>query len=308
MKAIRFGNKQCHQIVDNSMKSSISNHVKKILGVDITIKQNLYLNEKNIDLFKRNEYMVSIDTFGVKYFLLLIKYHNTNYNILIKKKTEEMFIVNFDFDNELYDKSTMFDGEFVKNTLGDWLFIVSDIVIYYDDNIRTMYSLDQRLTIIKNILKNVVDKPDNHCKLDLKEYFSLEFLKDLYDTYIPSLSYKIGGYYFKSVKNSANDIIYIFPENRNDNNVIKKTEDIKMKVPINTLNKNNKQSFMVHKTNLPDIYELYTEHDRSYIGYAAIPDLKSSLKLCKMFDKSDNDIKLECIFSEKFNKWQPIVN
>ena len=71
--------------------------------------------------------------------------------------------------------------------------------------------------------------------------------------------------------------------------------------------KKKKNIFKIVKTYLPDIYELYIKNDNGHLiksGYADVPTLKLSQYLQNI--NYDNEIRVECIFNKKNNKWTPI--
>jgi hypothetical protein len=64
--------------------------------------------------------------------------------------------------------------------------------------------------------------------------------------------------------------------------------------------------FLMKKTNIPDVYELFNVNDINIKeGIAHIPNIKSSHFFRDLFKKK-NMIQVPCLKSEKFNKWVPI--
>ncbi len=51
------------------------------------------------------------------------------------------------------------------------------------------------------------------CKMNIKEYFSYEYLEDLYNEYMHTVPYKCSGLFFQHETNKRG-FMYIFPENR----------------------------------------------------------------------------------------------
>ena len=79
--------------------------------------------------------------------------------------------------------------------------------------------------------------------------------------------------------------------------------------------------FIIHKTALPDIYELYCKNNNNNIekySYASVPDIDTSnfiksLFLCRYDNnedinnkiKNNNAIYVECNYHKGFKKWVP---
>ena len=59
----------------------------------------------------------------------------------------------------------------------------------------------------------------------------------------------------------------------------------------------------MHKTNKPDIYDLYT--DSKLYGIAYIPTLKASKKIRKLFENREEMV-FKCQYSIDYKKWIPI--
>jgi hypothetical protein len=323
MKSIRFGDKPAHQITDKSFKMDIQTLIRDKLKSDPAagiFPRFKYLNERYIGSLKTNQYLISVNTFGVKFYLLLTTYLNNNYNIFINRKTEEMILVQLTFPEELYKANTIIEGEVVRNNLKEWLFLISDIILYQGNDIRPIFTLDKRISIIKNILKDFVyNMETNPFKLEMKEYFGLEYIENLYKNYIGTLQYRVSGFYFNCVNNYKESMMYIFPENRDDmekKDVEKRSDSVKAPTHAHThtrtLDKTNTQTLYAKNTKLPDIYELYIGPDTSHprVGYACVPDMKTSQNMADRFNaiKGSNQeyVKVECQYSEKFNKWWPI--
>jgi hypothetical protein len=72
--------------------------------------------------------------------------------------------------------------------------------------------------------------------------------------------------------------------------------------------------FYMKKTTIPDVYELYTSEgdvdDRNNLvkeGIAHIPNMGTSHYFRNVF-RDKNMVKVNCIKSEKFNKWIPLCD
>ncbi len=334
MKSIKFGNKKVLQIVSNDMKNVIKNKIKASSGMEITIRYYNFLNEKNMHLLKNNEYKVCINTFGHKYLLFLTKYNNKNYCIFINKKREDMIHIRFRFSDELFS-NTLFDGELIKNNDNDWIYAISDIISYKNNCVIKNKSLNERQELLQEILNKeyIKDNILDFCIIDLKEYFELKYLDDIYKRYIESVPYKCSGIYFQHYTDYKKGFMYIFPEfrtntdsnilsNNNTNNSLNTISNINTNNTITNKSKEliclepNKKypfNFQIKQTDLPDIYQLYYNNNAKLInyGYAGVPDMVTSKLLLHIFDtmcsNNNEEVKVVvvCEYSEKFNKWVP---
>lgn len=331
MQGVKFGNKQAFKIVSNDIKNNFKNSIKKTCGIEITSKQYEFLNEKNINNLNCKNYKICINTFGQKYLLYLTKYKNAKYCIFINRKKEDMIFLRMSFNEELY-LGTLFDGELIKNKNNEWIYAISDIFLYKGQNTFDIYKIDERYNLMINIFNNEYEYNNDVdvCKIDVKKYFTCEYLKDIYENYLPSVPYKYSGIFFHNVEINKNDklgYMYIFPEFRttrepnkipnNKNNVSKKIQNFSSKneeedddMELKEPDRNEKFRFKIKKTDLPDVYGLYYKNNGKITkyGYAGVPDMVTSKLLMDTFDKYDNEdieVVVECEYSNILGRWIP---
>lgn len=291
MKTIKFGNKWGTLIKKDDFIQNIHNKIKPLY--DINTRSYSFLNKSNINnLNNNNKYYVTISTFGKKFLLFLTKINNINYCFFInKKKLNDIIIVNFNFDDELYT-NTLIDGEFIKKNNNEWLFLISDIILH-NGVLISKHPLNNKLQILENIFKNKFKINESDvCLILIKKYFDYKYLTSICETHINKLPYKCSGIVFKKNHGKSCDLLFIFPENRTKNN-----------------NENLNNIFLkVNKTFLPDVYELYANSkscNEEKLGIAAIPTIECSLKLYNDFSHTNTNI-YKCIFNNKFKKWVPV--
>lgn len=305
MQSIKFGNKKALNITSDFIKNDIKELIKKIGTFDIKGKYYNFLNKKNINSLKNNDFLVTLSTFGKKFILFLSTYKNKNYCIFINKKNDIMVISRFRFNIDLFN-GTLFDGELLKDKNNNWVYIINDISYYKGENIITK-NFYERSNLIKNILKNEYQNDEELCVCTIyyKEYFELKYIKDICKNYINNIDYKSSGLLFKNINNYSENYLYIFPECRSD--IKEKFSNIDEKIEIN-----NKNSciFNIVKTNLPDIYELYINNNYNTLekyAIAGVLNIDMSKKLKKLFnDNYIEYIKFECEYNKKFKKWIPM--
>lgn len=335
MKSIKFGNKSVLQIVSNSIKNEIKSSVRSITNMDITSRYYSFLNEKNLHNLNDTNFKVCVNTFGHKYLLFLTKYNNKNYCIFINKKKEDMIHIRFRFSEELFS-NTLFDGELIKNNENDYVYSITDIIAFKNKFVLNDNTLDERIKMMDHIVNNNYVENDimNFCLLDVKKYFELKYLEDIYKRYIPSIPYKCSGIFLQHIINYKNSYMYIFPEfrtlsqtqtqltssnndknhslNNNKNNNNKNKNNDRNKIENDEPDKSKPYNFQIRQTDLPDIYKLYypsSDNKLKFIGYAGIPNMETSKLLTtvfdKMGDKDDVRVCVKCEHSENFDKWIP---
>jgi|TARA_B110000858_G_scaffold99098_1_gene113971 hypothetical protein len=300
MKSIKFAQKRAYLITSNKTKEIIRSRINNILDIDLNYKSYKLLNDSNLtDLHDTiNDFFFSPVTFGQKFMLFLTKINGKNMNAFINKKKKDIIVLNMKFGDDLY-KNTLIDGELFKNNNGSWFFQTTDVFLYKNKNFLCK-ELIQRYNILNYIVKHDYkynEKKDSFC-LHVPLIIKLKYFKDFHDNLRNNLDYKVSGIVFKFIKdmetNEQKDYVYIFPENRKNNN-----------------NKNGKQKciFSVKETDLPDVYELYCFNKNKNVikfGCASVPSLEISQMLGNAFKTNKNEEKLfECEFANNFKKFIP---
>lgn len=315
-KIIRFGNKKASKIENLSFINKIHEKLEKI-GYDLSNKRYNFLDKKNINILNINKYLVSITTFGKKFLLFLTNINNINYCFFIyKKKINEIFIVNFNFNIDLYN-NTVFDGEFVKDINSNWCFLISDIFFLKNSNISDNPLLN-KINLIENIFNNnfTLNNEKDVCSFELKEYFEYEYIESICNNYINTTPFNCSGIIFKKFisNNFDNDFIYIFPENRTIQNLSSKKSCINFINNNNIINnkniidKNNDIILKLISTDYPDVYDVYcinNLNEEIKYGISAVPNMKLSFKLNQDFLKYDFNY-YKCIYNNTYKKYEPI--
>ena len=154
-----------------------------------------------------------------------------------------------------------------------------------------------RVNIIHRILKEKYSESEysKTCPIFIKEYFDYNKIEYVKNEFIPNLPYSIRGLYFIPMRIDYSNMLYLFP--RENKKVIQK--------PVK-----KKTIFRIMKTMKPDVYELYLKDDDNLIkkGTALVQNIDLSHKLFEYFENKEqiDEVKVECKFDEKFQKWIPI--
>jgi hypothetical protein len=292
---------------------NLPNEYKKIALTYLFKNINLYkiryqiINDKNnLNEIKTNKYYITSHIQGLNFLLLMIKIKDKNYNILISKKELrynleqnnindlKMYYFELNNINDEYYNGTIFDGRIIKNNI----MLIQECYIFNSINMLNINLQDKFKKINKcfDYLNNNLDNL-NFKLCDIYEYKdSLQLINS-----IKTSEFKINGFIFLPYFTNPH-YIYV-----NDNEF----EIFKNKTfSINASNiKSNNLShsvFLMKKTNIPDVYELFNVNDINIKeGIAHIPNIKSSHFFRDLFKKK-NMIQVPCLKSEKFNKWVPI--
>jgi len=188
------------------------------------------------------------------------------------------------------------------------------------------------------------DGNDQQFFISKKNYFEYNKINDLASNYITLLNYKCSGLYFKNINNYSDNYLFIFPECRSDSQILnngpilnnekknfsktkiipKNEEDdifndvdiLPDNIPnipqlkLNTSSSFEKKTcrFLIEKTVMPDIYELYCLNNNNIHkhSYASIPDINTSDFVKSIFNnKNQESIYVECNYHKAFKKWAP---
>jgi len=222
MKPTFFCNKKSLQIVAPEIRNDIKKIINDIGSFNLISKYYTFLNKKNVNNLKENNFLVSLSTFGKKFVLFITKYNTKKYCIFINKKNDTMTVTQLKFADDIFN-GTLFDGELVKNNNNKWIFLINDIAYYKGKNIVTM-SFNDRQLIIENILKNEHDNElnneNNTFYISKKNYFEYKYIKDVVENYMNAFNYKCAGLYFKNINNFSDNYLFIFPECRSDSKIL----------------------------------------------------------------------------------------
>lgn len=255
-----------------------------------------------------------------------------------------MIIMQVHFNEDLFD-DTLFEGEMAKAKDGRWYYVVNDVIAWKGRHL-TDVNLPKRINLLYNIVQNEyhydVYDPFRVC---VKKYFRYDEIQDVLNDYLSEVPYTVRGLYFRPLYTRFRDVLYNFDdtlikkvERFKYNTLASKAFILKDEVlscekqpstpepkqvitPSATKEKTNthgvtttkdiasrQQSYWVRKTANPDIYEMFDDQNKN-IGIACVPSMKISKKMRELMqDKNLVDrVKLSFEFSEKFNKWVPLV-
>lgn len=191
------------------------------------------------------------------------------------------------------------------------IFLINDIYLYKGQRFIT-YKINDKLSIIDKELDLIIKYFDDSFTIKLIKLYKNEDISDLVYNKIKQSEFKINGLMFLPIR-SGKTLIYI---NENEFNEIKNTNNNNMQnnetnnnvlnVHISKCENINKQQLLIQKTQIIDVYEVYSLDKNVRYGICAIPNMKLSRYMREYFKKNAQLIN-ECEYNEKFSKWIPII-
>ena len=294
-----FCNKEIDNVTDNSMKKYILDNLYIKTKIKFNFRYAKIYNEqysKNLN----NPHILCLKSSGTPYLLFLTQINNTNYAFLIDKKIKDgyeypkIFVVHYRFDPDLFN-GTLFEVELTRDKNNEWCLLIGDIYTMAGVSLQTV-QIHDRINHIIDIMDNkyINDSFVDICPIFIKKYFDLQEIQTVLNDFIPTLPYRVRGFYFVPLKTSYAKILYLF-----------KDSDYKK------VNSTNKKfiSFRVIQTVKPDVYELYLYNEQKTNiqkhSYASIPDIQTS-KWVKELTDNNLDAIVQCKYNPLFKKWTPI--
>jgi hypothetical protein len=337
---LSFCGANCQNIVNKEAKEFIINKLKESYNISIKDNRAYILNNKSVLFLERTQHIISIKSSGTNYYLYFTKINNINYCFFIDRKIKNGYTLpriistKYRFDDEIF-QDTLIDGELIKNESdhNQWMFLISDMLLYKGKKLET--NIINRFNLLYKMLANeyIIDETMDICPLVVKKMFRYNEYDKLITQFIPSLPYKTKGLYFNSLNVKHGNQLFIFDNNvsnKNRNYNIQQTynkyKDNKYKdntdilkatnnseLNVNTIKRENDVVnksdiiFKIKSTNTSDIYDLYcnNNHTIEKYGVACIPNMRTS-KMVRQFINSSDSVYVNCIYNNKFNKYQPL--
>ena len=218
LSKISFCNKECFNINNNKTKEKIINHIQEKYNLQIIDKQYVLINPHMVKNITFHEHLVSTFTNGNPYLLYLTQIDGINCSIFIDRKLKngysypKIHCVQYRFDNELFEKDTMFTGELVRDKNHEWLFLISDLLIF-EGNLTKTKNVLSRFQLIHKILDNYYTKDEDNeiCPLYIKKLFQYNQITEIFNEFMPSLSYICKGIVFYTLNSQFSNYAWITP-------------------------------------------------------------------------------------------------
>ena len=309
--SISFCKKRGNNVIEAEDKKQIIDILKQKYSINFKSNRAMVLNSKTIN-FLKNPHVISVKTTGTNYFLFLTRINTINCAFYIDRKIKQgytyprIILIDYSFNNSVYD-DTLLDGEMIKDDKGNWMFLISDLILYEGQLLKK--NILERINTCYNLLDNQYKEDDikDICPLRIKKIFAYSDYDKLVTMFIPNLKYSIRGLYFNTLNPKHNNHLFLYPNRpKNTSTSNKKTLTQNTKSKIGETSTVKIKTFELRKTIQPEIYDLYCLDNKEIVKYdvARISTLKISKLIYRLFSEKDI-VYVKCKFNSKFNKWEP---
>lgn len=225
LSKISFCDKECYNVNNSQTKESILKYVEsKYKGLNIIDKQYVILSPQMVKNITNHEHIISTFTNGNPYLLYLTRIDNVACSIFIDRKLKEGYsypkihCVQYKFDSTLFDNDTIFTGELVRDANRNWQYIISDLVVYNGEIMKTRNVLS-RFNQIHTILDTLYtpDVTTDICPIYVKRIFQYVDINYVLNQFIPSLPYTCKGLIFYTLNSQFSDYAWIIPKDKQIN-------------------------------------------------------------------------------------------
>ena len=336
---ISFCNKIGYNITNDKEKEYILKHYISKYNMDLHSESRSYYSDACLQNFKKYPYVLSLESNGNAYYLLLITIKNEKYSIFIDTKTTtthafpKMIIVPFRFSDELYN-NTIIKGSLIRDKHKEWVFVWEDLVVYKGNVCKG--SIIKKYERMHSILNNnyIEDLDIQVCPIHIKRLFTFADIEYIFNTYIHSLHYNINGLIFHSMNKHNKDIIFYFNVSRHmkqqgrhimnfertgpdtqSKTRIPPTPPRQTRPPRSTpsdlsprADYSNATFIIKHSKQTNYIYNLYCiDHNNKIKKYsiARIDSIDKKQYIEQQLAACTKHLFVECIYSREFNKWIP---
>jgi hypothetical protein len=217
-------------------------------------------------------------------------------------KIYKLNMINKNIDD--YD-NTIIDGKLVYKK-DQKIYLINDIYYFGGEKYLSMKIID-KFEIIDQYIQEINQILNYLLDIKLIRIYKNSEMNDLVYNKIKTSDYKINGLVFIPYR-TGKMLIYTneaeFENIKNSPNldIVSNIKNIKFSVENNLKN----QTLMIQKTQMIDVYEVFTLDKTYRFGICCIPTIELSHKLRDHFKTSDFLI-TECLFNNKFLKWMPII-
>ena len=337
---ISFCNKIGYNITNDKEKHAIYEQFIEKYDIQLNSFNMLYYSHKFLNIFKKNKYLLSLESAGNKYYLLLTTINNDRYSIFIDTKTTDghkypkMIIVPFRFHESLYT-DTIIEGSLIRDKHKQWTFLFEDLLVLKGKQINK--NIIEKYKLLYAILDTqyIEDLDIQVCPIHVKRLFRFNEIDYIFKTFIHSLHYNTNGLLFHPTNNISKTIVFYFNLSKhtthNKRSVMnydkpKQTTPNKPNKRINTIiqpqtsiiksNKSNKsiissgrKTFIIKPSKQTNyIYNLYAINTDSKIkkySVARIDNIDKKIFIEQNLSSCKKHLFVECIYSKEFTKWIP---
>ena len=244
---ISFCKKSGNNIIEANDKQQIIDILSNKYSINFKTNRAMILNKKSLSFLRMNPHLISIKTTGSNYYLFLTRINDTQCAFFIDRKVKQgyslprIISVNLSFDDAVFD-DTLIDGELIKDTNNNWMFLISDMNIYKGKKL-TMNIVDRFNKIYECLETHFHEDPImDICPLRVKRLFDYSEYSYLITQYMPRMNYNIRGLYFNTLNPKHCNQLFIYKESNTNNHRVQKKQinkDIYLKLIKNIKINNN---------------------------------------------------------------------
>jgi len=261
LSKISFCDKQCSNVNDNKVKGQIIQSLESKYNIQAVSRDYNIVNPNTLRIISFHQHLITPFTNGNPYLLYLTKNDGINCCFYIDKKLKDgytfpkMHCVKYRFNNDLFDKETIFSGELVKDNERRWFFLIDNILLYKGMN-TSEKNIISKFELIHSILNNEyqMDKYLEICPLQVKKLFLYKDIRKMVNDFIPNLSYTCKGIAFYTLNNKCSNFAFLMPRDAqfeikspNEINEIVQDKYPKLWEKKHTINNDN-----IHNTYIPN--------------------------------------------------------
>lgn len=263
-------------------------------------------NDEQLEKVRDEDGYIAVQFQGIAYFVFFTMINGKKKNILISKKELQadnsrnnlknikMFYMHLPFVNNKYYEGSIIDGKLIKVGKTSISFVIHD---FYYKTLMNM-NLEEKHTLIANEILPCFDNI-HQIAFKMARLYRFNDLPELLESKLAKSQSRVIGLMFLC-KTSKPYYVYT---NEIEFNSMKTNKEIpKTKIYQNSITK-----FKMQATDKSDVYNLYDFEDGNFVDIAFIPDIKTSHYFDKLCENNKN-IVVECVKSDKFDKWIPLCN
>ena len=324
-KEISFCDKLANNVVNIENKSFILDKLSKY-GISFNGRSAVIVNNIILNNLVNNPHLIGLKSSGTNYLLFLTKINDINYCFYIDRKLKQgysyprIISTKYRFDDTIF-RDTLLEGELVRDHSNNWSFLIGDLLCYKGE--KEVSNISIRFNKIYNMLSKFYIRDDTLeiCPLIVKRLFMYNNIDYIKDEFIENLPYSCRGLYFYTLNTKHSNYLYLFQsgfkikcKSESNEEIINNSNTPNSNTPnSNTPNSNTKSKNIIlgiMKTINPEIYNVYCNKSGELYTYgiAHIGSLRKSKLILSIFEDLGltEVINMECEYSEKFKKWEPI--
>lgn len=326
---ISFCDRISYNIKCPDAKDIILNELENKYNIRILQKHWFRMDDIQYKYVNQIPHNVCIRSNGNPYFLYFTRYEDISQIMYIDKKVQPNYqkpriILTRGQFNDVIFNNTLIEGEMVKDTKNQWIFLINDMIIYQGKSLKDI-DLPQRLKYVEEMLsKYYTEDPFmDVCSFQIKKYVaaSTDSVESLID-FSKNLPYTNRGVYFvpfslkykpKLINFNDSLIKTVFRKVKDCPDFMDKVLPVQAPVLVEKSEivtpQEDTKIIWLRKTDQPDIYDMYeNENSLQKQGIASVQSLLTSKMLRNVFKNMNvaTSVGFHCKFDPRFNNWVPI--